>query len=148
VGHYHGLQGIETEGHTGLGQDAVGLTSILDRRQLSVVIRAPILCIVNSLAFAKQFGLSSDRFYQLDYCNALLSDDTDRSACCNSSQQLAASGGHEVPYCVMVVFAVTRRSNKYLQWITQNNSGSRATSGVVLQVERSFIPLSRAVIIV
>jgi len=35
VGHYCGLQGIETEGHRsrlelGLGQEAVGLTSIID----------------------------------------------------------------------------------------------------------------------
>jgi len=34
VDHYHGFQGIETEGHRlGLGQDAVGLTMILDRGQ-------------------------------------------------------------------------------------------------------------------
>ena len=42
VGHYHGSQGIETE-----DQDAVGLTSILDRGQFSIFEENSFLTFFN-----------------------------------------------------------------------------------------------------
>jgi len=42
VGHYHGLQGIETEGHRfrlGLGQEAVDQISIFNRGQFSSIVQ-------------------------------------------------------------------------------------------------------------